>query len=142
MRSRRDPKPIVGAVVAALAGAAIAGCGGGHIHSAPPAAGAAPSTNEAGPASVAAVAARTVRLQYTGGRLGGDTGRAEVALGSTVAVVVTSDIAGEIHLHGYDRSVDVPAGGTATLTFTADIPGVFEVEMHGLGRQLVQLQVS
>lgn len=37
----------------------------------------------------------------------------------------TSAVADEVHLHGHDEKVDVPANGTATLTFTATIPGIF-----------------
>src|SRR5436309_11004053 len=59
---------------------------------------------------------RIIRISYAGGTVTGDTGRVHVALGSTVALVVTSTVADEVHLHGYDKKVDVPANGTATLT--------------------------
>ncbi len=64
-----------------------------------------------------------------------------VPLGATVDLVVTGDTADQVHLHGYDYYLDVPAGGTATLRFPADIPGVFEVELHD-GLLLTQLEVS
>ncbi len=57
-------------------------------------------------------------------------------------LVVTSDVADEVHLHGYDKSVDVTAGGTATLTVLAKIPGVFEVELESRKLVLTQLQVQ
>lgn len=87
-------------------------------------------------------ATQTVRISYANGTVTGDTGRVHVALGSTVALVVTSTVADEVHLHGYDKKVDVPANGTATLTFTATIPGVFEVELEKLSKTLVMLEVS
>jgi hypothetical protein len=65
-----------------------------------------------------------------------------VALGSTVTLRVSSDVADEVHLHGYDRSVDVEAGGTATLTLEATLSGVYEAELESRGVQLVQLQVQ
>jgi hypothetical protein len=69
-------------------------------------------------------------------------GREPVPLGSTVALVVTSDEDEEVHLHGYDVEVPVPAGVPAVLQFTADIPGVFEVELHGSGLGLWDLEIS
>jgi hypothetical protein len=81
-------------------------------------------------------------LRYADGKVTGDTGRVHVKLGSTVALVVTSAVADKVHLHGYDKKNDVPANGTATLTFTATIPGVFEVELEKLSKTLVMLEVS
>jgi hypothetical protein len=69
-------------------------------------------------------------------------GRESVPLGSTVALVVTSDVEEEIHLHGYDVELEVVPGVPAVLEFTADIPGVFEVELHGSGLGLWDLEIS
>ena len=105
---------------------------------APTSAGTPPST----PSGPNPTATQTLRISYTDGTVTGDTGRVHVALGSTVALVVTSSVADEVHLHGYDKKVDVPAHGTATLTFTATIPGIFEVELEKLSKTLVMLEVS
>ena len=48
--------------------------------------------------------------------------RQTVNKGDRVVLVVKSDVADEIHLHGYDLSRDVTAGGTARLPFTATLP--------------------
>jgi hypothetical protein len=56
--------------------------------------------------------------------------------------VVTSDVADEIHVHGYDLSTDVEAGGTAEVKFVADVPGIFEVELEEAVIPLVELEVS
>jgi hypothetical protein len=84
---------------------------------------------------------RTIRITYAHGKVSGVSGRVSIRRGSTVALVVTSDVADEVHLHGYDKHVDVPKGGTATLLFKATIPGVFEAELEALKKRLVQLQV-
>ena len=47
----------------------------------------------------------------------------------------------EIHVHGYDRELAVPAGRTRTLTFEADLEGIFEVEDHHTGELLAELEV-
>lgn len=96
----------------------------------------------AGPSSSAPAqsAGVGVTLEYTGGQVSGDTARVEVPLGEPVTLVVTSDVADEVHVHGYDRSVAV-AGDPARLRFRADIPGVFEVELEQRGVLLTQLEV-
>jgi hypothetical protein len=71
-----------------------------------------------------------IELRFVGGAVVGGVARQAVPLGSTVQLVVSSDVADEVHLHGYDRKVDVPAGGTATLSLVANVPGVFDVELE------------
>jgi hypothetical protein len=97
----------------------------------------------AAPASAApADEVQRIELSYAGGAVTGGLQRIEVPVGSTVELVVASDVADEVHLHGYDLSSFVTAGATTTLRFVADIPGVFEVELEQRGDQLAQLQVS
>ncbi len=68
--------------------------------------------------------------------------RQTVNKGDRVVLVVKSDVADEIHLHGYDLSRDVTAGGTARLPFTANVPGRFEVELESRGVQIADLTVN
>jgi hypothetical protein len=103
-----------------------------------PSATAAPTPTSTLPAGVDAL----VTIRYVDGKLTAPKGRVKVKRGSTVQLVVTSDKADEVHLHGYDKSVDVTAGGTARLTFEATIPGVFEVELEHGKVTLVRLQVQ
>ncbi len=62
--------------------------------------------------------------------------------GETVRFRVRSDAAEEIHIHGYDRYVEVPAGRTVDVAFKAGITGIFEVELHGSGEVIGQLKVE
>lgn len=121
------------ALAAALA-AVIAGCGG------QPAA-PAPSPSAATPSSSAKPQVDRVELGFADGKVAGGVQRLPIRLGSTVELVVTSDVADEVHLHGYDRKANVPAGGTVTISFVADVPGVFEVELENRKAQLAQLEV-
>ncbi len=68
--------------------------------------------------------------------------RYQAALGDTVEVRVTSDVAEEVHLHGYDLLLQLEAGAEVTLVFEANLPGVWEAELHPSHRELFQLQVS
>jgi heme/copper-type cytochrome/quinol oxidase subunit 2 len=91
--------------------------------------------------SSSTAAARTIDVTYANGTITGG-GRIPVKLGSPVTIQVTSDVADEVHVHGYDLMADVSPGTPATVTFEARIPGVFEVELEELGRQLLTLQVA
>ncbi len=85
---------------------------------------------------------RTISITVRGTQVTGETGRVTVALGTPITVSVASDVADQIHVHGYDRKAEIPAGSTGSVSFTANAPGVFEVELEGSKLQLVQLQVS
>jgi hypothetical protein len=62
--------------------------------------------------------------------------------GETVRFRARSAEAEEIHVHGYDRYVDLPAGETVTESFKASITGIFEIELHGSGEQIAELRVD
>jgi hypothetical protein len=66
----------------------------------------------------------------------------EVGLGNEVDIWVLSDIDDQIHVHGYDLFFDLEAGVPLNLTFSADIPGVFEVEVHTGNTHLLDIEVQ
>ena len=61
--------------------------------------------------------------------------------GSQVVLVVNSELADEVHLHGYDLSADVAPGAPATIQFKADAPGLFEVELESRSLPIAELEV-
>lgn len=71
-------------------------------------------------------------------------GVAEITVnqGEEVAFRVKSAVAEEIHVHGYDLMKDVPAGGTVSFEFPAEIEGIFEAELEGRGEQILELKVE
>ena len=87
-------------------------------------------------------AAQTITVEVVGGSPVGGHQRVEVELGSVVAVTVTADTTEEVHVHGYDILRAVSDGHPAHFAFTTEIPGVFEVELEGSGRLLLQLEIS
>ena len=92
-------------------------------------------------ASPAEAAGERVEITVEGGQVRGP-GTVTLDAGTEVTLAVTSDTADHIHVHGYDLVQDIAAGETAELTFTADIPGVFEVELEDSATHLVELQVQ
>lgn len=66
----------------------------------------------------------------------------EYSAGDQIRFEVDSDVAEEIHVHGYDLMKDVPAGGTISFSFPAEIEGIFEVELEGRKEQIAELRVN
>jgi hypothetical protein len=83
-----------------------------------------------------------VQVQVAKGQVDPPVHRVNVPVGAQVRLTVTSDVADAVHVHGYDLEQTLPAGSPATLEFTADQVGLFEVETHHSGLQLVQLVVQ
>jgi len=83
-----------------------------------------------------------VKVVVVNGSPQGGIVRQTVNKDDQVVLVVTSDIADEIHLHGYDKARDVAAGGTIRLPFKATIPGRFEAELESRGVQIAEITVE
>ena len=125
---------------AAGGSAAPAAAGSGAATSSPPSSSA--SAPSASPSAAPTPRVRTIEAAYAGGEVTGTSGREAVAVGEQVVLRVSSDVAEEVHVHGYDLSEAVPAGGTVDIPVQATIPGVFEVELHDSGKLLFQLRVA
>jgi len=83
-----------------------------------------------------------VKITVVDGQPQGGIVRQTVNKDDQVVLVVTSDVADEIHLHGYDVSRDVTAGGTVRLPFKATIPGRFEAELESRSVQIADITVE
>ena len=66
----------------------------------------------------------------------------EYSAGEEIRFRVSSDEAEEIHVHGYDLSKDVPAGGTVEFDFPAELEGIYEAELEELGVQIIELRIN
>lgn len=130
-------------IVLGFVGLVAAGCGGNNetattaetptisaTTTVPPVAPTTPTTRE-----------QMINVRIAGGKPVGGIVRAKVKKGQRVLLVVRSNVADEVHIHGYDVKQDVPAGGTARIHFMAAIPGVFEVELEDRGLQIAELTV-
>ena len=137
---------------------ALAGCGGDGKSSAPTASTVAPATTTAPSTTTtrttittkATTTAKTtttagpvtIRVLIEGGKPVGGIQRATVKKGQKVAIVVHSDVADEVHVHGYDLHKDVDAGGTVRIVFPATITGVFEAELEDRKLQIIEFTVK
>jgi hypothetical protein len=113
-----------------------------------------PTTNDATtPATTATGGAETTKqpepsrpqvktITVRGGKPVGGVQRLEYKKGDRVRFVVHSDVADEVHTHGYDIKRDVEAGGRARFSFPANLEGVFEVELEERKEQIAELRVN
>jgi hypothetical protein len=83
----------------------------------------------------------TIQVNKAGEPVGGITDLT-YKKGDQIQFKVHSEVAGEVHVHGYDLMKNVTAGGTITYDFPATIEGVFEAEMEEQKEQIIQLTVE
>jgi hypothetical protein len=114
---------------------ALSGCGSDDAQpaastsspDATPAATAKPSTKTSATPTSDAVA---INITIDGKKVDPAPSRTKVPVNSKVRLTVSSDVANEIHVHGYEIYKDVTPGKPAVITFKADQKGLFEVETH------------
>jgi hypothetical protein len=137
------------AVLPALALLALAGCGGdsGGTSSSPsPSADATPSTVTISAPTTSAsstpAADVTATITIAGGKVTGGIQTINAKAGQTIMITATSDATEEVHIHGYDKELELTPGKPASVTFTADTKGSFEIESHKTDKLLAKLVVS
>jgi hypothetical protein len=81
----------------------------------------------------------TVRIVVRGGEPVGGVRNVTVSKGRQVVLIVSSDVADEVHLHGYNLKRDVAPGAPARLPFRATINGTVEVELEQRGLPLARI---
>lgn len=115
-------------LLAAVGATGLIACGGGD-------------SNESGDGTTASRNATPTIVVKNGEPVGG-VQELEYNAGDQVSFKVESDVADEIHVHGYDLMKDVSAGGTVAFSFPAEIEGIFEVELEGRKEQIAELRVN
>lgn len=65
-----------------------------------------------------------------------------VVQGEDVTIQIISDEEEELHLHGYDESIELVPNRQATLTFTADVSGRFPYELEYMQKEIGVLEVQ
>jgi hypothetical protein len=145
----RFPHALAG--LTAVVALSLTGCAGTDSSASEGTGSSSPSSSTGSSAPAESSAAQTTRteamgqriaVEVVGGQVTGDTGRVPVPAGEQVTLVVTSDVADTVHVHGYDLEAALARATPTTLTFDATVPGVFEVELHDAGTVLLTLQVE
>ena len=102
------------------------------------------ASGDAGTASTSAstaapAAVKTIRV--VNGQPQGGIQKLSFVKGDRIRLRVVSDVADEIHIHGYDLHKDVAKGGSVQFSFPASIEGRFEIELENAGTQIADLEV-
>ena len=125
-------KRLIALLLALAAITGLVACGGGNDTT---------STAEGGSATTAAeVEPTTIVVQ--GEEPVNGVEKLEYSAGEQVEFKVKSDTATEVHVHGYEIEKKVPAGGTVTVSFPAELEGIYEVEVHPAEEQIAELRVN
>jgi hypothetical protein len=80
-----------------------------------------------------------IRIVVRGGKPVGGVKDVTVQKNARAVIVITSDVADELHLHGYNLKRDLTPGKTARLPFRATINGTVEAELEERGLPLVRI---
>jgi hypothetical protein len=137
------------AAPAVLLALVTAGCAAGGSEG--PAGSAAPSSVSPLPvisnprpsqASETGTADVTVEVTIADGKVTPNGTGVRVDRGQSVQVSAVSDVEESLHIHGYDKTITLPAGQPSAVTFLADQSGVFEIETHASGKLVAKLIVS
>ena len=84
----------------------------------------------------------TVNVTVANGKVNPSGATIKVKAGQTVLVKVVSDAVDELHIHGYDKELELSPGKPVSVKFTANMKGTFEVETHKSGKLVAKLVVS
>lgn len=86
-------------------------------------------------------ASQPVEITVDGNGVTPNGERLEVQRGQTLQLLVTSDRAGELHVHSTPEQVLSFDEGTTELQLTIDRPGIADVELHDPPVTVLQLEV-
>ena len=101
-----------------------------------------PSPARTSPSASTPSADVVVDVVLSNGKVTPNGATIKVRTGQTVLLTGSGDTKDSLHLHGYDKSLDITPGRKTNLVFTADTPGVFELETHESDKLVAKLQVS
>lgn len=130
--------------VALVLGAACSDSGGTRATTSTPVQSGAPTgASVSPPRPMPSINVRTVRVEVKGGKRVGPLQRVRLRRGERIWVIVTSDVVDDVHAHvpGKNLRAKVGPSGEATLGFSVNVAGVFEVELEKRHLLLLELEV-
>jgi hypothetical protein len=109
----------------------------------PATASAAPPSSATSPSAAAtpSAAVTTIEIQLKDGKVSPNGDRVDLTEGEQFVLDITSDRDDEVHVHGFDKEIEVSAGQHLQVPMTADRTGRFEVESHHPELLIVVLQI-
>ena len=99
------------------------------------------ATGDTAAVSSASPAVTTIEIQLKDGKVSPNGDRVDLNQGDQFVLDITSDRDDEVHVHGFDKEIEVSAGQHVRVPMTADRTGRFEVESHHPELLIVVLQI-
>ncbi|KQU29563.1 MULTISPECIES: hypothetical protein [Nocardiaceae] len=135
------PSRLRAAIIGCATVALVAGCGSSSGGTSPTAAEPVPSTD-----STASVSAQpdTLRmnLSINGGTVEPTNQRLDASVGQLISMSISSDITDELHVHSVpEHTFEIEPGKDQVFTFTVDVPGQVDIELHHSDRTVATLVV-
>ena len=93
------------------------------------------------PSTAPTPSVRTITIELKDGKASPNGDRVNLDEGEPFVLDITSDRDDEVHVHGFDKEIEVTAGKRVTVTMMADRTGRFEVESHHPELLIVVLQI-
>jgi len=84
----------------------------------------------------------TIDVVIAGGKVSPSGATIKAKVGQTVRVTGTGDVEEQLHIHGYDKEIEISPGKPGAVTFKADTKGTFEIETHETAKLVAKLVVS
>ncbi|WBQ03923.1 cupredoxin domain-containing protein [Kribbella sp. CA-293567] len=84
----------------------------------------------------------TIDITVANGKVNPSGSSIKVKAGQSVLVTAISDADEELHIHGYEKELELTPGKPASVKFTADMKGTFEIETHQSAKLVAKLVVS
>jgi hypothetical protein len=92
-------------------------------------------------ASTSAETGKRLQITVNGKQVSPAPGTFELGVGEKLTLTVTSDVANELHVHGFDVEQELRPGRPATLELVGKEQGTFEVETHEPALLLTKIAV-
>lgn len=146
MTSRSRAAVLIGLSVVAVLGFVIANGSGKSTNSSSTSSATSTSRSASNTGSTSTTSRPAGQKAFTvvvkGAKPVGGVQKITVKKGDRVDLVVESDVADEIHIHGYDFHKSVNAGGAVRFSFPATIDGGFEIELESRKQKIADLTVN
>jgi hypothetical protein len=138
----RDVRKLILGLTVVVAALALAACGSSSDSTTSASGGGADSGKSAPEGEKPSGEGEVPTIVVKDGEPVGGVQELEYSAGEQIRFRVSSDAEEEIHVHGYDIAKEVPAGGSVEFDFPAELEGIYEAELEGLGVQIVELRVN
>ncbi|GHP17375.1 hypothetical protein RN2511_021110 [Rhodococcus sp. NKCM2511] len=135
------PSLLRAAIIGCATVALVAGCGSSSGGTSPTAAEPVSSTDST-PSVSAQLDTLRMNVSIVGDTVEPTNQRLDASVGQSISMSISSDITDELHVHSVpEHTFEIEPGKDQLFTFTVDVPGQVDVELHHSDRTVATLVV-